>query len=402
MTATPTPPRDRPQIAALRLLLEFVRSQRSGGAILIAASILAMLWSNSALHESYQSTLRLPLGPLTASEWVNDGLMAVFFLLVGLELRREIVGGELSSPARLAAPGLAALGGMIAPALVFLLFNHGDPASLRGWAVPVATDIAFALAVAGLAGKGVPLALRVFLAALAVMDDLGAIVVIAVFYSGQLNIPLLGGAAAVAVILFAAGRWGRMRSPWAFAAGGVVLWLMVLGSGIHATLAGVLLAAVVPPPVAARMEHAVEPWVAFAVLPCFGLANAGLRFAALPPGAWLDPAALGVALGLLVGKPVGVLGAMLVSTRLGIARKPAGVTLPQLAGGAILCGIGFTMSLFVNDLAFRGGMRGDEIKLAVFAGSLLSALAGLLVLALVARPARPALVAARHRDRLQP
>ena len=372
-------------------LLAFLGSQRAGGAFLIVASILAMIWSNSSLSGLYQSTLHARLGPLPVAEWINDGLMAIFFLLVGLELRREIVSGELSSPARLAAPGIAALGGMVVPALIYLGFNYGNPAALRGWAVPVATDIAFALAVLALAGRNTPPALRVFLAALAVMDDLGAIVVIAVFYSGALNFYLLGAALVVAGALFVAGRLGT-RALWAFVAGGLALWVLVLNSGIHATLAGVALAIVVPAEVADRLEHAVGRWVAFLVLPLFGLANAGLSFAELPPGVWQDPAALGVTLGLLVGKPVGVMGALMAAVWLGIARRPAGVTMPQLLGGAILCGIGFTMSLFVNDLAFRGGVRGDEIKLAIFAGSLLSAALGVAVLVFVA-PRRPVLAA---------
>ena len=380
--------RDVPPVPAL---LAFLGSQRAGGAFLIVASILAMIWSNSSLSGLYQSTLHARLGPLPVAEWINDGLMAIFFLLVGLELRREIVSGELSSPARLAAPGIAALGGMVVPALIYLGFNYGNPAALRGWAVPVATDIAFALAVLALAGRNTPPALRVFLAALAVMDDLGAIVVIAVFYSGALNFYLLGAALVVAGALFVAGRLGT-RALWAFVAGGLALWVLVLNSGIHATLAGVALAIVVPAEVADRLEHAVGRWVAFLVLPLFGLANAGLSFAELPPGVWQDPAALGVTLGLLVGKPVGVMGALMAAVWLGIARRPAGVTMPQLLGGAILCGIGFTMSLFVNDLAFRGGVRGDEIKLAIFAGSLLSAALGVAVLVFVA-PRGPLLAA---------
>ena len=381
------------RLASLRALLEFLRSQRSGGLLLMVASVLAMVWANSSLAPLYQSMLRAPVGPLTVSSAVNDGLMALFFLLVGLELRREIVSGELSSPARLAAPGVGALGGMAVPALIFVFFNYHDPQTLRGWAVPVATDIAFALAVLGIAGKRVPLGLRVFLAALAVMDDLGAIVVIAVFYTGALDVRLLVAAAAVAAVLFWAGRAG-VRAVWPFIVGGIVLWVLVLDSGVHATLAGVVLALVVPPPVAERLEHGVEPWVAYAVLPAFGLANAGLHFAGLPPGTWFDPAVLGVALGLLVGKPVGVLGALGVGSWLGIVRRPAGVSARQLVGGAMLCGIGFTMSLFVNELAFRGAVRGDEVKLAVFAGSLASAVLGLAVLLAPVPPARPVLVEA--------
>ena len=318
--------------------------------------------------------------------------MAVFFLLVGLELRREITRGELASADRLAAPGIAALGGMIVPALIFVAFNYADGEAMRGWAVPVATDIAFALAVISLVGNRVPLALKVFLTALAIIDDLGAIVVIALFYTASLDLVSLGAALVLLAALWGMGRAG-VRSVIPYVIGGLVLWVLMFRSGIHATLAGVALAFVVPmEPVgeevnapAARLEHAIVPWVAFIVLPIFGLANAGLRFDTLPDHAWTDPLAIGTALGLFIGKQIGVFGAVMGAARMGWARLPAGITLVQLYGAAILCGIGFTMSLFIGDLAFRGSPRGDEVKLAVFVASITAALVGLAVLA-IARP----------------
>ena len=382
-----------PRIAPL---VEFIRSGSAGGAALILAALAALLWANTGAGPAYQALLHwtpLPLVPLPLHLWINDGLMAVFFLMVGLELRREITMGELASADRLAAPGLAALGGMVVPALIFVAFNWHDRAALRGWAVPVATDIAFALAVLSVLGRRVPTALKVFLTALAIIDDLGAIVVIAVFYTAGLDLLALGAAAVVWGVLYGLSRAG-VRRLWPYVLGGALLWALVFRSGVHATLAGVALAFVVPmAPVAnedetpaARLEHALGPWVAYLVLPVFGLANAGLRFDTLPHGAATDPLALGTALGLLLGKQLGVFGAVTAAARLGLARLPAGITLLQLYGAAVLCGIGFTMSLFIGDLAFRGLPRGDEVKLAVFAGSLASAALGLLILALAPRP----------------
>ena len=370
-------------------LLRFIRSESAGGALLIISGIAALLWANSPAGGLYQHALELPLGPLPAHLWVNDGLMAVFFLLVGLELRREMTTGELATPSLLAAPAIAALGGMIVPAIIFSAFNYHDPALMRGWAVPVATDIAFALAVLSVLGNHVPMSLKVFLTALAIIDDLGAIVVIALFYASRLDLVMLAAAAAVLLALWGLNRAG-VRSLLPYLIGGAILWVLVLRSGLHATLAGVALAFVVPTGdedtnPALRLEHVLQPWVAFLVLPLFGLANAGLRFDALPSDAWRDTLALGTAAGLFFGKQIGVFGAALAASRLRLAQLPAGVSLPQLYGGAILCGIGFTMSLFIGDLAFRSTPRGDEVKLAVFAGSLISAIIGLIVLGLATR-----------------
>ncbi len=374
-------------------LTAFLRSESAGGLVLIVSALVALGWANSAAAPAYRALLQYPLGVGGFAKpvhiWINDGLMALFFLLVGLELRREITEGELASPARLAAPGLAALGGMVVPAAITVALNWGDGTALRGWAVPVATDIAFALAVLSVLGSRVPVALKVFLTALAIIDDLGAIVVIALCYTTGRD--LLGRGVAVRA------GWGLSRAGvrrlWPFLLGGAVLWALVFESGVHATLAGVALAFVVPMQAkpgedqapAERLEHKLGLWVAYGILPLFGLANAGLAFDTLPPGALWDPLAVGTALGLFVGKQVGVFGAVLVAARLGLARLPEGVTRTQLYGGAVLCGIGFTMSLFIGDLAFRQTPRGDEVKLAVFVGSLASAALGLLILRLAAR-----------------
>ena len=371
--------------ARLRLsaLLAFLDSEAAGGVALIFSALVALALANSPAGETYRWALAHPVGAgplrLPVTGWINDGLMAMFFLLVGLELRCSMTEGELASPRLAAMPGLAALGGMIVPAVIYAALNWGNAPALRGWAVPVATDIAFALAVMGVLGRRVPRGLKEFLVALAIIDDLGAIVVIAVFYTQRLGVAELAGAGLVWAALFGLDR-GGVRRLWPYLLGGVVMWLLLLRSGVHATLAGVALAFVIPKEAAERLAEVLNRPVAFFVLPIFGLANAGLSFAGLPPGAWADPAALGVALGLFLGKQAGVFGAARLALRFGLARLPDGVTTRQLYGAAVLCGIGFTMSLFINELAFRGSPRGDEIKLAVFAGSLASAIGGLAIL----------------------
>jgi NhaA family Na+:H+ antiporter len=373
-----------PLAARLAPLLAFLHSESAGGVMLIVSGVVALIWANSPQQPAYEALLRwVPVGvaPLPLHVWINDGLMAVFFLLVGLELRREMTTGELASAQRLAAPGLAALGGMLLPAAIFFAFNHGDATALRGWAVPMATDIAFALAVISVLGRRVPMGLKVFLTALAIIDDLGAILVIALFYAHGLAAAELGGAVALLAALYGLRRAGVLSAA-PYVLGGALLWVLVFRSGVHATLAGVALAFVVPRAVGERLEHAIAGWVAYLVLPVFGLANAGLAFDTLPAGAWADPLAVGTVVALVVGKQLGVFGAVMLAAKTGLARLPAGVTLVQLYGASILCGIGFTMSLFIGDLAFRGSPRGDEVKLAVFVGSLISAFGGLAVLRL--------------------
>ena len=390
----------RPMAARIEPLLEFLRSESAGGAVLIAAAAVAIAWANSPFAPAYAALLHwtppIPGAALPLRVWINDGLMVIFFLLVGLELRREITVGELASLDRLAAPAFAALGGMLVPAAIFVAFNWSDAEAMRGWAVPIATDIAFALAVASALGRRVPMPLKVFLTALAIIDDLGAILVIALFYTRQLDLRMLGLSALVLLCLAGLNRFGERRLS-RYLVGGFVLWALVFRSGVHATLAGVALAFVVPMRArpdedeapAIRLEHKLHPWVSYLVLPVFGLANAGLDFSALPPGAWTHRLAIGTALGLVLGKQLGVFGAVMAAARLGLARLPEGVTAMQLYGAAALCGIGFTMSLFISDLAFHEGPQNDVVTLAVFVASLAAAGCGLLILGLARPSPRP-------------
>ena len=374
-------------------LQRFLASEAAGGVVLMAAAALALLVANSPLGAGYFAGLETHIGGLSVLHWINDALMAVFFLLVGLEIKREMLVGQLALPAQRILPGLAALGGMAAPALVYLAFNAGSPETLRGWAVPAATDIAFALGVLSLLGPRVPTSLKIFLAALAIIDDLGAVLIIAVFYTADLNLLALGGAALVILALVVMNRTGvRRLLPYLLLGG--LLWWLVLMSGVHATLAGVILALTIPlkqrpeAPRSAdeapllRLEHAIQPGVAFLIVPIFGFANAGVSFAGFSPAALLDPVPLGVAAGLFIGKQIGVFGISFAAIRAGIAELPAGASWTQFYGVALLCGIGFTMSLFIGLLAFPGSvLLQDEVKLGVILGSVLSGLAGAAVLA---------------------
>ncbi len=360
-----------------------MRSEAAGGFLLVLASAAALVLSNSGLAAGYARLLgtRVAAGGIGigVEAFVNDGLMALFFLLAGLEIRREMTHGRLASVRGMAAPGIAALGGMAVPAAIYLALNHANPASARGWAVPVATDIAFSLAVLRLLGERAGLSVRVFLTALAILDDLGAIVVIALFYSHGLAWPVLGAAVLLGAALLALRRYGVQRL-WPYLAGGALLWLLVYNSGVHATLAGVALAFLLPQPAAARLEHGLGGLVGYIVLPLFGLANAGLAFATLKPALLLAPGPLGVFLGLCVGKQVGVFGATMLGRWAGILTLPPNMGVGQLYGASLLCGIGFTMSLFIGDLAFRGTDLHDGVKLAVFCGSVVSAVLGAAVL----------------------
>jgi NhaA family Na+:H+ antiporter len=381
----------------LSMLRHFLEGSASGGLVLMAAAALALGIANSPLAPGYFSALHTYIGPLSLLHWINDGLMAVFFLLVGLEIKREILDGQLASWSRRALPGIAAAGGMAAPALVYATFNWNDPVAMRGWAVPTATDIAFALGVISLLGPRVPSSLKIFLAALAIIDDLGAVVIIAIFYTGELSVPDLLMAAVVLALLTALNRGGVTRLlPYLLL--GALLWLLVLRSGIHATIAGVALAFTIPlsavpgQPDAMeasplhRLEHGLHPWVAFLIVPIFGFANAGVSLVGLTPAALLAPLPLGVALGLVVGKLVGVFGSAALTIRLGLADLPMGASWPQLLGVALLCGIGFTMSLFIGMLAFAAHAELlDQVKVGILLGSLLAGLAGFAVLRVAPR-----------------
>jgi len=380
---------------------EFLQSESLGGMLLLLSSAVALIWANSPYAALYQRLLAFPIGLSFGSQdfvkplsfWVNEGLMSLFFLLASLEIRYELRVGALASPARAVLPVLAAGGGVVMPAAIYLAFNSEDSLARRGWAVPIATDIAFSLAMLGLLGRRAPEGLKVFLTALAIIDDLIAILVIAFFYSHDLAWLPLGIAALVWLVLYGCARAGLAASSL-YAAGGVALWLLLARSGIHPTLAGVALAFALPATpspgggesLARRLEERLGWLVAVCVLPAFGLLNAGLSLDAIPSGALWMPIPLGVLLGLFFGKQLGVYGVTTLATRLGLCQLPPDLRSAHLYGGALLCGIGFTMSLFIGDLAFEGAAL-MTVKLGVFVASAVSALTGLLVLALVP-PAR--------------
>jgi NhaA family Na+:H+ antiporter len=373
---------------------DFLNSEAAGGIILMAVALAAIVIANSPAAPLYFGALNRYVFGLSILHWINDALMAVFFLLVGLEIKREFLDGQLSSWSRRALPGFAALGGMVAPALIYIAINSGSPENLRGWAIPAATDIAFALGVLSLLGPRVPVSLKVFLTALAILDDLGAVIIIAIFYTADLSGLMLGLAAATLALLFVLNRLGVSRLL-PYLALGALLWYLVLKSGVHATLAGVALALTIPlapspgaPDRAAsplhRLEHGLHPFVAFLIVPIFGFANAGVSFAGVGASALLDPLPLGVMLGLFLGKQIGVFGFGWAAIRAGLADLPAGASWPQFYGIALLCGIGFTMSLFIGLLAFPASPAlQDQTKIGVLAGSLIAGVAGWALLRIV-------------------
>jgi NhaA family Na+:H+ antiporter len=383
-------------------LKAFFKKDSSVGILLMVATLLAMLFANSPLHVIYDHLLETPLEirigryihiakPLLL--WINDGLMATFFFLIGLEVKREVLVGQLSSREKMVLPGVAAVGGMFIPALFYVLVNLGDSAALNGWAIPAATDIAFALGVLALLGDRAPASLKIFLLALAIMDDLGAIVIIALFYSGDLSMTMLVLSAICLGVLVV---FNRLRiekiAPYIWV--GVFLWIFVLKSGVHATLAGVALAFLIPlhskknpdhSPLE-HLEHALHPWVSFLILPVFAFANAGIPLAGMGIGTLFQPVPLGIMLGLTVGKVVGVYGFSTVAIKMGIAKMPDNATGRHLFGVAALCGIGFTMSLFIGGLAFEH-VGGDAVayitshRIGILAGSLIAGVAGYLIIA---------------------
>ena len=390
-------------------LRDFLQSEASGGIVLIAAAAVAMVLANSPLGRLYEALLHTPtgpvltakLGPMNAHLWINDGLMAVFFLLVGLEIKRELVDGRLSSWKQRRLPFVAAGAGMVVPALLYLLVTALEPALSSGWAIPAATDIAFAIGVLALLGRRAPTSLKLFLTTVAIVDDMGAVVVIAVAYTASISGPALFAAAAIMGAMFVMNRIG-IRSLWPYLIAFALLWYAVLLSGVHATVAGVLAAALIPilrspgKPDAAtsplhRLEHALHPWVAYAIVPVFGFANAGVSLAGIGVAQLFAPLPLGIALGLFVGKQLGIFGSVRLVVRLGWASRPRGATWLQIYGVSLLCGIGFTMSLFIGALAFPGDLAlVEEAKIGIVGGSILSALAGFLVLRLAPlHPAQP-------------
>ena len=387
----------RASTAATRLK-DFLHLEAAGGVALMLATVVALLVANSPLEALYSSLLALPmevrLGSFGIDKplllWVNDGLMAVFFLLVGLELKREIVTGQLSDPRQVVLPALAAVGGMAVPAAIYSAFNWGDAVAMRGWAIASATDIAFALGILSLLGSRVPQTLKVLLLTVAIFDDLGAIVIIALFYTAELSVTALAVASVALLGLFALNRTG-VRSLPAYFLIGAVLWVAVLKSGVHATLAGVALALFIPirgssgkedvSPLE-RLEHGLHPWVAFGILPAFAFSNAGVPLLGLSVDDLVQPVPLGIALGLIFGKVIGVGGMSLAAIATRVASLPDNVRLADILGVSLLCGIGFTMSLFIASLAFEQGgptYPGVE-RLGILGGSVIAGLLGYLVL----------------------
>ena len=383
----------------------FFQLEAASGLLLIAAAALALIINNSPLSHFYTAFLDVPvavqIGALQIAKpsllWINDGLMALFFLLIGLEVKRELLDGHLSKPSQVVLPGAAAIGGMVVPALIYWFLNKDNPAALGGWAIPMATDIAFALGVLALLGKRVPVSLKLFLMTLAIIDDLGAIIVIAVFYSSELSGLSLLLAAACLVALIAMNRMGVVKiAPYMII--GLILWVCVLKSGVHATLAGVTLAFCIPlrtknsePSPLLGIEHALHPWVAYGILPLFAFANAGVSLAGVNLHSFTHHVPMGIAAGLLIGKTVGVFGLTWIAIKTGLAALPAGANWGQVFGVAILCGIGFTMSLFVGSLAFVAGSSeyAGMDRMGILTGSILAALIGYGVTAFFSRKQQP-------------
>lgn len=384
-------------ITALRppsALRAFLRGEAAGGVVLMIAAAAAMIVANSPLAETYFAVLHAHVGPLSVLHWIDDALMALFFLLVGMEIKRELVDGHLSSWNDRILPSLAAVSGMAVPAALYLAVTAGTPGLARGWAIPSATDIAFAIGVMALLGRRVPASLKLFLTTVAIVDDMGAVAVIALAYTSAIGGLALLAAGLVMGVMFVLNRLGVVALR-IYLALSVVLWIAVWMSGVHATVAGVLAAMLIPirrSPGAPddtgsplhRLEHGLQPWVAFIVVPVFGFANAGVSLAGFGWGTLLAPVPLGIAAGLFVGKQVGVLGAVWGAARLGWARRPAGASWAQVYGTTLLCGIGFTMSLFIAGLAFADEALVDQVKIGVLAGSVLSAIAGAAVLSIAA------------------
>jgi NhaA family Na+:H+ antiporter len=408
MTATsPAKPPRRLSSRALHALGEFFRLEAAGGIVLIAAAVLALICANSPLEAFYHGFRGMPVavvfGQLNIAKplllWINDGLMAIFFLLVALEIKREALTGQLAGREQLVLPLVCASAGVMVPALLFTVFNHDTATAMRGWAVPTATDIAFALGILSLLGSRVPVGMKLLLSTIAVVDDLIAILIIAVFYAHGLSLVALGWAAATLAAMWLLNRRGvTALTPYLLL--GVVLWVCVLKSGVHATLAGVATGLMIPhvnkkndipdeiehSPLES-LEHTLHPWVAYAILPLFAFANAGLVLGGLKPADMLAALPVGIAIGLVVGKPIGIVGAALGMRALGWARFPAGMDLRAMLGLGVLCGIGFTMSLFIASLAYRDPLLYDEAVLGVLGASVIAAVLGYLWLRAVL-PAR--------------
>ena len=376
-------------------LREFLANEAAGGLMLMAAAALALIIANSPWAPTYFSILEAKIGPLSVHHWINDFLMAIFFLIVGLEIKREFVDGHLATWTDRRLPIVAAAGGMIVPALVYLAVIGGDPSLARGWAIPAATDIAFAIGVLALLGRRAPASLKLFLTTVAIVDDMGAVAIIAIAYTKAISGPWLLVALFILAVMFVANRFGVVRVRW-YLIGFALLWFAVLQSGVHATIAGVLAAIMVPVRVTKaapdaddstlhRIEHLLHRPVAWFIVPLFGLANAGVTFG---NDSVFAPLPLAVAMGLFLGKQLGIFSAVWLAVRFKVAAKPAGASWPQIYGVSLLCGIGFTMSLFIGNLAFTDAAQIEAVKIGVLAGSFLSALGGWAVLRFVKAPQR--------------
>ncbi|MGR5141356.1 Na+/H+ antiporter NhaA [Photobacterium sp. DNB23_23_1] len=370
---------------------KFLKLESAGGIILIIAAAVAMMIANSPLQDLYNGTLHTYVAGLSISHWINDGLMAVFFLLIGLEVKRELIEGALNTKEKAIFPAIAAVGGMIAPALVYVLFNFSDPLAIQGWAIPAATDIAFALGIMALLGSRVPVTLKVFLLALAIIDDLGVIVIIALFYSSDLSTLALAVAFAATAALFVMNARNVTKVSW-YVVVGLILWVSVLKSGVHATLAGVVMGFAIPlsgenglsdehSPLK-KMEHALHPYVAFLILPLFAFANAGISLEGVSLSGLTSMLPLGIALGLMIGKPLGIFTASYLAIKTGMATMPEGIGFRQIFAVSVLCGIGFTMSIFISSLAFVGAPEDFSTysRLGILLGSTISAVVGYMML----------------------
>jgi Na+:H+ antiporter, NhaA family len=377
------------------LMNRFLGGAAGSGTLLILVALAAVVIASSPLGETYHGFFNdpLPWTPVaklnTWHLWINDGLMAVFFFVVGLEIKRELIAGELSTPQKRRLPIVAAIAGMAVPALCYLLIVGREPGLAAGWAIPAATDIAFAIGVLALLGSRLPACLRLFLLSVAIVDDLGAVAIIALFYTAQIKLIWLGAAALGLAALFAMNR-AHVHRPLPYMIVAIAVWYCVLHSGVHATIAGVLAALTIPikldggvDSLLLRMEHALVPWNAYFIVPLFGFANAGVSLTGLGTEALFAPLPMAIAIGLIVGKQVGIVGAVFAAEKLGFAERPMGASWLQVWGLAVLCGIGFTMSLFIGALAFPGSpLLVEEAKFGVLAGSLVSAVLGYLILRL--------------------
>lgn len=366
------------------MIRDFFKMESAGGILLVIAAAIAMVIANSAMGEGYQAFLHTYVFGMSVSHWINDGLMAVFFLLIGLEVKRELLEGALKSRETAIFPAIAAVGGMLAPALIYVAFNFNDPAAIQGWAIPAATDIAFALGIMALLGKRVPVSLKVFLLALAIIDDLGVVVIIALFYSSDLStIALTIGFIMTGVLFMLNAKHVTKLSIYLVA--GLILWIAILKSGVHATLAGVVIGFAIPlkgnkgehSPLK-HLEHALHPYVAFAILPVFAFANAGISLQGVSLAGLTSMLPLGVALGLFLGKPLGIFSFSWAAVKLGVAKLPEGINFKHIFAVSVLCGIGFTMSIFISSLAFGQANEAYDTyaRLGILMGSTTAALLG--------------------------